>query len=174
MHLKLFHIHFPDIAEPQDKKWRFCVWRWWSMVSLWLHCPSCKTLACLLLPAACKILLWELSSHQTAGHYEPDSFGFIFRYNNFLRPMCYMIWNVFLLYWSLKIRVFNAIFYIYCYNKLIIYLLYIVAFYSLVVYTMGPIRSRPFTMALHSLIGAGFLAGTFLVKPFLPEQDQKR
>ena len=42
--------------------------------------------------------------------------------------------------------------------------------FSLVVYTMGPIRSRPFTMALHSVIGIGFLAGTFMVKPFLPQE----
>ena len=30
---------------------------------------------------------------------------------------------------------------------------------------------RPFTFALHSLIGVGFLAATFLVKPFLPEDE---
>ena len=48
---------------------------------------------------------------------------------------------------------------------------YITADTSLVVYTMGPIKSRPFTFALHSLIGAGFLAATFLVKPFLPDDD---
>ena len=40
---------------------------------------------------------------------------------------------------------------------------------SLVVFTMGPVRSRPFTMAIHAMIGAGFLLGTFLVKPFLPD-----
>jgi hypothetical protein len=40
---------------------------------------------------------------------------------------------------------------------------------SLVIYTMGPIKSRPFTFALHSLIGMGFLAATFIVGPFLPE-----
>ena len=28
---------------------------------------------------------------------------------------------------------------------------------------------RPFTMAFHALIGAGFLAATFLVRPFLPD-----
>ena len=28
-------------------------------------------------------------------------------------------------------------------------------------------------MALHSLIGAGFLAATFLVKPFLPETEEE-
>merc|ERR1719266_2410779 len=49
---------------------------------------------------------------------------------------------------------------------------YITADTSLVVYTMGPIKSRPFTFALHSLIGVGFLAATFLVKPFLPQDDQ--
>lgn len=48
---------------------------------------------------------------------------------------------------------------------------YITADTSLVVYTLGPIKSRPFTFALHSLIGVGFLAATFLVKPFLPEDD---
>ena len=30
---------------------------------------------------------------------------------------------------------------------------------------------RPFTFALHSLIGVGFLAATFLVKPFLPGDE---
>ena len=45
---------------------------------------------------------------------------------------------------------------------------------SMVVYTMGPIKSRPFTMAVHSVIGVGFLAATFLVKPFLPEEDSSR
>ena len=38
---------------------------------------------------------------------------------------------------------------------------------------MGPIKSRPFTFALHSLVGVGFLAGTFLVQPFLPEEDEQ-
>ena len=42
---------------------------------------------------------------------------------------------------------------------------------SLVVYVLGPVRSRPFTMALHALIGAGFLAATFLVRPFLPSSE---
>jgi len=40
---------------------------------------------------------------------------------------------------------------------------------SLIVYLLGPEKSRPFTMAFHALIGAGFLAATFLVRPFLPE-----
>ena len=44
----------------------------------------------------------------------------------------------------------------------------------MVVYTLGPIKSRPFTMAVHSVIGIGFLAATFLVKPFLPEENSSR
>lgn len=42
---------------------------------------------------------------------------------------------------------------------------------SLVVYTMGPKVSRPFTQVLHAMIGVGFLAATFLVKPFLPSEE---
>ena len=37
---------------------------------------------------------------------------------------------------------------------------------------MGPIKSRPFTFALHSLVGIGFLGGTFLVRPFLPNDEK--
>ena len=40
---------------------------------------------------------------------------------------------------------------------------------SLIVSLLGPEKSRPFTMAFHALIGAGFLAATFLVRPFLPD-----
>ncbi len=39
---------------------------------------------------------------------------------------------------------------------------------SMIVYTMGPIKSRPFTNALHAFVGVGFFVGTFLVRPFLP------
>jgi len=42
---------------------------------------------------------------------------------------------------------------------------------SLIVYLLGPDKSRPFTMAFHALIGAGFLAATFLVRPFLPSNE---
>merc|ERR1712001_528498 len=42
---------------------------------------------------------------------------------------------------------------------------------SLIVYLIGPEKSRPFTMAFHALIGAGFLAATFLVRPFLPSSE---
>jgi len=44
---------------------------------------------------------------------------------------------------------------------------------SLIVYLLGPEKSRPFTMAFHALIGAGFLAATFLVRPFLPESGDQ-
>merc|ERR1711997_936361 len=42
---------------------------------------------------------------------------------------------------------------------------------SLIVSLLGPEKSRPFTMAFHALIGAGFLAATFLVRPFLPSSE---
>ena len=45
---------------------------------------------------------------------------------------------------------------------------FITADASIVVYTMGPHKSRPFTNALHAMVGVGFLFGTFLVRPFLP------
>ena len=48
---------------------------------------------------------------------------------------------------------------------------FITADCSLIVYTMGPVRSRPFTMTVHSMISVGFLLGTVLVKPFLPEES---
>ena len=41
---------------------------------------------------------------------------------------------------------------------------------SLMVYIFGPQRSRPFTQSVHSFVGAGFVAGILLSKPFLPEQ----
>ncbi len=44
----------------------------------------------------------------------------------------------------------------------------------MLVYTMGPIRSRPFTNALHASVGVGFLAATFLVRPFLPDEDKAK
>ena len=45
---------------------------------------------------------------------------------------------------------------------------FITADASIVVYTMGPHKSRPLTNALHAMVGVGFLFGTFLVRPFLP------
>ena len=41
---------------------------------------------------------------------------------------------------------------------------------SLMVSIFGPQRSRPFTQSVHSFVGAGFVAGILLSKPFLPEQ----
>ncbi len=48
---------------------------------------------------------------------------------------------------------------------------FITADASMLVYTMGPIKSRPFTNALHAAVGVGFLLGTFIVRPFLPEDS---
>jgi len=39
---------------------------------------------------------------------------------------------------------------------------------SLMVYTMGPVKSRPFTQSLHACVGVGFVLGSLLVQPFLP------
>ena len=41
---------------------------------------------------------------------------------------------------------------------------------SLMVYIFGPQKSRPFTQSVHSFVGAGFVAGILLSKPFLPAQ----
>ena len=41
---------------------------------------------------------------------------------------------------------------------------------SLMVYIFGPQKSRPFTQSVHSFVGAGFVAGILLAKPFLPAQ----
>ena len=45
---------------------------------------------------------------------------------------------------------------------------------SLLVFTMGPVISRPFTMALHAFIGTGFFAATLIVRPFLPETNRAK
>ena len=39
------------------------------------------------------------------------------------------------------------------------------------VYTMGPIKSRPFTMMVHLLVGVGFFVGSLIVRPFLPDKS---
>ena len=44
---------------------------------------------------------------------------------------------------------------------------------SLMVYIFGPQRSRPFTQSVHSFVGAGFVAGILLSKPFLPQQKSQ-
>jgi hypothetical protein len=43
----------------------------------------------------------------------------------------------------------------------------------LLVFTLGPEKSRPFINALHFFISIGFLLGTFLVQPFLPASSDK-
>jgi len=50
--------------------------------------------------------------------------------------------------------------------------LYVTADCITVVYTMGPVISRPFTQALHATIGVGFLLSTLLVQPFLPSLEE--
>ncbi len=42
---------------------------------------------------------------------------------------------------------------------------------SMIVYTMGPVTSRPYTSAMHAFIGVGFLVGSFLVRSFLPGDE---
>ena len=41
---------------------------------------------------------------------------------------------------------------------------------SLIVYMLGPKKSRPFTQSLHAFVGVGFIIGSFLVQPFLPQE----
>jgi len=43
----------------------------------------------------------------------------------------------------------------------------------LLVFSLGPEKSRPFINALHFFISIGFLLGTFLVQPFLPASSDK-
>ncbi|XP_023332189.1 sodium-dependent glucose transporter 1 isoform X2 [Eurytemora carolleeae] len=43
----------------------------------------------------------------------------------------------------------------------------------LLVFTLGPETSRPFINILHFFISIGFLIGTFLVQPFLPETSEE-
>eukprot|EP00096_Caligus_rogercresseyi_P010433 TRINITY_DN3803_c0_g1_i1.p1 TRINITY_DN3803_c0_g1~~TRINITY_DN3803_c0_g1_i1.p1 ORF type:complete len:477 (+),score=108.72 TRINITY_DN3803_c0_g1_i1:145-1575(+) len=43
---------------------------------------------------------------------------------------------------------------------------------SLIIYTMGPFKSRPFTNAIHAICGAGCFLGTLLARPFLPPSNE--
>ena len=43
----------------------------------------------------------------------------------------------------------------------------------MLVFTLGPEKSRPFINALHFFISIGYLIGTFLVQPFLPSSKDK-
>jgi len=42
---------------------------------------------------------------------------------------------------------------------------------SLMVYIFGPVKSRPFTQSVHAFVGVGFVLGSVLVQPFLPESN---
>eukprot|EP00092_Neocalanus_flemingeri_P035684 GFUD01038850.1.p1 GENE.GFUD01038850.1~~GFUD01038850.1.p1 ORF type:complete len:455 (-),score=72.17 GFUD01038850.1:48-1412(-) len=42
---------------------------------------------------------------------------------------------------------------------------------SLVLYMLGPDRSRPYTQSLHAFVGMGFVLGSLIVRPFLPETE---
>merc|ERR1712066_10333 len=53
------------------------------------------------------------------------------------------------------------------------YGLFLTADSILLVFTLGPEKSRPFINALHFFISCGFLLGTFLVQPFLPSMRDK-
>ena len=41
---------------------------------------------------------------------------------------------------------------------------------SLMVYIFGPKKSRPFTVCVHTMVGVGFVVGSLLCNPFLPQQ----
>ena len=43
---------------------------------------------------------------------------------------------------------------------------------SLMVYIFGPLKSRPYTVCVHTMVGVGFVSGTLLCSPFLPEQSK--
>ena len=40
------------------------------------------------------------------------------------------------------------------------------------VYIFGPEESRPFTQSVHAMVGVGFVTGSFLVTPFLPQEEK--
>ena len=42
---------------------------------------------------------------------------------------------------------------------------------SLMIYMLGPKNSRPLTQSLHAFVGVGFIIGSFLVQPFLPDNN---
>ena len=44
---------------------------------------------------------------------------------------------------------------------------------SLVLYMLGPDRSPPFTQSLHAMVGLGFMMGSLIVRPFLPEENKE-
>ena len=44
---------------------------------------------------------------------------------------------------------------------------------SLVVWMLGPDRSPPFTQSLHAMVALGFVLGSLIVRPFLPDTKQE-
>jgi len=42
---------------------------------------------------------------------------------------------------------------------------------SLVLFMLGPDRSPPYTQSLHAFVGMGFVLGSLIVRPFLPEKE---
>jgi len=42
---------------------------------------------------------------------------------------------------------------------------------SLVLFMLGPDRSPPFTQSLHAFVGMGFVLGSLIVRPFLPDTE---
>ena len=44
---------------------------------------------------------------------------------------------------------------------------------SLVLYMLGPARSPPFTQSLHAMVALGFVLGSLIVRPFLPDVQQQ-
>jgi hypothetical protein len=65
------------------------------------------------------------------------------------------------------VRSFEALIAIRCIQNVLLGA-FITADCTIPIFTMGPDKSRPFTNALHAMVGVGFLAGTILVRPFLP------
>ena len=43
---------------------------------------------------------------------------------------------------------------------------------SLVVWMLGPERSPPFTQSLHAMVALGFVLGSLIVRPFLPDREE--
>ena len=42
---------------------------------------------------------------------------------------------------------------------------------SLVIYMLGPGRSPPFTQSLHAMVALGFMLGSLVIRPFLPDNQ---
>jgi hypothetical protein len=40
------------------------------------------------------------------------------------------------------------------------------------VFIFGPEESRPFTQSVHAMVGVGFVSGSFLATPFLPQEEK--